>query len=163
MELIAAALQLTTPVRGTFPSQIWLYRDPSDPFRLVPRIIDVVRLCQRSPIAMAGTRPDLLAALSAPDHTVQYANTTSIVHTHLCTYMGSNLLRCSRVLHNDYSRVLHNQYPRKTGELNLWRYCDWTPLLATTSQYLSSCSRDIHHPARIAKTLETGHYFAFGT
>ena len=56
---------------------------------------------------MAGTRPDLLAALSAPDHTVQYANTTSIVHTHLCTYMGSNLLRCSRVLHNDY--------PRKTG------------------------------------------------
>ena len=148
-------VQLTTPVRGTFPSQIWLYRDPPDPFRLVPRVIDVVRLCQRSPSAMAGTRPDLLAALSVPDHTVQYANTTSIVHTHLCTYMGSNLLRCSRVLHNDY--------PRKTGELNLWRYCDWTPLLATTFQYLSSCSRDIQHPARIAKTLETGQYFAFST
>jgi hypothetical protein len=53
------------PVRGTSPSQIWLYRDPSDPFRLFPRVIDVVRLCQQSPSAMAGTSSDLMAALSA--------------------------------------------------------------------------------------------------
>jgi hypothetical protein len=107
------------PVRGTFLSQIWLHRDPSDPFRLFPRVIDVVRICKRSPSAMAGTSPDLMAALSASEYTVQYAKATSIVQNNLRTCMGYNLLR--------YSRGSHNDYPRKTGDSKLWPYSDWVP------------------------------------
>lgn len=60
------------PVRGTSPAQIWLHCDPSDLSRLLPRVLDVMRICQRSPSAMAGTSSDSMAGLSAPDLTVQY-------------------------------------------------------------------------------------------
>lgn len=92
-------------VRGTFPSQIWLHHDPPDPFRLVPRAVNVVRLCQRSSSAVAGTSPDLMAPLSRLNTPFSMPiSTTSIVRTHLRIYMGSILLRCSRVRHNDYLR-----------------------------------------------------------